>query len=117
MYKIFVFAAIIFFSKNVCSQAPADWGAFNQRIDATPYVGKKFRLEAAVKVKVIDSTAEGEIWARVDKADKKMGFFYNMMDKPIRLNEWKMYSISGRIDKAYCAIRCADEKCADCKLE
>ena len=81
------------------AQMPRDWGAFNQRVDAKPYIGKKFRLEAAVKVQVIDSTAEGEVWLRVDKADKKMGFFYNMMDKPIRLNEWKVYTISGKIDK------------------
>ena len=83
---------------------PRDWGAFNQRVDAKPYIGKKFRLEAAVKVQLIDSTAEGEVWVRVDKTDKKMGFFYNMTDKPIRLNEWKVYTISGKIDKGASAI-------------
>src|SRR5947208_2974829 len=95
---IFVVAFLLFPKVNF-SQVPSNWGAFNQHIDVTNYTGKKFRLEAAVKVKIIDSSAEGEIWARVDKADKKMGFFYNMMDKPIRLNEWKVYSITGRIDK------------------
>jgi len=63
------------------------------------YAGKKFRIEAAVKVNLIDSTADAEVWVRVDRENKKMGFFYNMMDKPIRSNEWKVYSISGRIDK------------------
>ena len=63
------------------------------------YGGKKFRIEAAVKVQVIDPTAEAEVWVRVDRENKKMGFFYNMMDKPIRLNEWKQYSVSGKIDK------------------
>jgi hypothetical protein len=33
-------------------------GAFNQRIDAHPYRGKNFRVEAAVKVKAIDSAVE-----------------------------------------------------------
>jgi hypothetical protein len=28
-----------------------------------------------------------------------MGFFYNMMDKPIRLDEWEPYIIEGTIDK------------------
>jgi len=96
--------AMIFTFQSVSAQMPKDWGAFNQRVDATPYVGKKFRLEAAVKVQVIDSTAEGEVWLRVDKADKKTGFFYNMMDKPIRLNEWKVYTISGKIDKNAASI-------------
>ncbi|MEP7166335.1 MAG: alpha/beta hydrolase, partial [Ferruginibacter sp.] len=60
---------------------------------------KNFRVEAAVKVTTIDSTADAEVWVRVDKPDYKTGFFYNMMDKPIRSNEWKVYSVSGRIDK------------------
>ncbi len=81
------------------AQMPNDWGAFSQRVDAAPYIGKKFRLQAAVKVQVIDSSAEAEVWMRVDKAEKKMGFFNNMMDKPIRLNEWKIYTISGKVDK------------------
>ena len=101
---LFSLAFVIFILQTLSAQMPQDWGAFNQRIDATAYIGKKFRLEASVKVQVIDSTAEGEIWLRVDKADKKMGFFYNMMDKPIRLNEWKVYIISGKIDKNAASI-------------
>jgi len=81
------------------SQMPTDWGAFFQHIDAAPYAGKKFKLEAAVKVQLIDTTASAEIWVRVDMTGKKNGFFYNMMDKPIRSSEWKIFSISGTIDK------------------
>ena len=77
-----------------------DWGAFTHQMDATPYQGKRFILKAAVKVQLVDTTADAELWCRVDKTDKKMGFFYNMMDKPIRLNEWKIYTISGKIDKS-----------------
>lgn len=76
-----------------------DWGAFSQRLDAATFRGKKFRLEAAVKAQLIDPTAEAEIWVRVDRPSRKPGFFYNMMDKPIRANDWKVYSISGTIDK------------------
>ena len=28
-----------------------------------------------------------------------MGFFYNMMDKPIRVKDWKIFSIEGKVDK------------------
>ena len=80
-------------------QSSINWGAFNQTIDIKPYRGKKFQLQAAVKVKTIDSTAAGQVWVRVDRPNKKMGFFYNMMDKPIRLNEWKTYTIKGEIAK------------------
>ena len=81
------------------AQVPADWGAFMHALPAKEYAGKKFRIEAAVKVQLIDSTADAEIWVRVDRENKKMGFFYNMMDKPIRSKDWKVYTISGRIDK------------------
>jgi pimeloyl-ACP methyl ester carboxylesterase len=98
-YIVFYFLLFVLSPFAVLAQMPNDWGAFNQILDAKPYQGKKFRLEGAVKVKAIDSTAHAEIWVRVDRPDKKMGFFYNMMDKPIRSDEWKIYSITGKIDK------------------
>src|SRR5205085_1554850 len=76
-----------------------DWGAFNYVLDAKPFAGKHFRIEAAVKVKLIDSTADAELWVRVDRPEKKMGFFNNMMDKPIRTSEWKVFTQNGKIDK------------------
>lgn len=81
------------------AQKNYDWGAFMQGINAAPYTGKKFKLEAAVKVQTIDTTAEANLWVRVDKTNKKMGFFYNMADKPIRTNNWAVYTITGKIDK------------------
>jgi len=81
------------------AQSNKTWGAFVNAIAAKPYVGKKFKIEAAIKVDLIDNDADAELWARVDKTDKKVGFFYNMMDNPIRSAEWKVYSISGTIDK------------------
>ena len=90
---------IVFAGYEGKAQMEKDWGAFNQFINATPYQGKKFRLEAAVRSMLIDSTADAEVWARVDEPNNKMGFFYNMMDKPIRSKEWKVYSITGKIDK------------------
>jgi len=89
----------VFFYALSQSPAQADWGAVMQHISAKDYAGKNFRFEAAVKVQRIDSIADAEIWFRVDRLNKKTGFFYNMMDKPIRSGEWKVYSISGRIDK------------------
>lgn len=83
----------------IFGQMPNDWEAFNQRLDAKTFAGKKFKLQAAVKVQLIDTTSEAEIWVRVDKPNKKTGFFYNMMDKPIRVKDWKVFSIEGKVDK------------------
>jgi len=96
-YKIL--AALLILSLPTHAQEARDWGAFMRTFSVKEYAGKKFKLEAAVKVELMDSTADAEIWARVDKQDKKMGFFYNMMDKPIRSREWKVYTINGKIDK------------------
>lgn len=96
-----IFFILLIFSTQIFlfAQMPNDWGAFNQRIDAKPFAGKKFKLQAAVKVQIIDTTSEAEIWVRVDKLNKKTGFFYNMMDKPIRVKDWKYFSIEGKVDK------------------
>ena len=98
-YRLFLFTSFLLFSIVSFGQASNDWGAFAQSMNAKPYLGKKFILEAAVKVKLIDKTADAEIWVRVDKPNKKTGFFYNMMDKPIRAKNWEVVKIEGKIDK------------------
>ena len=81
------------------AQPTNDWGAFAQRIRMDEHRGKHFRLQAAVKVELIDSTAEAELWVRVDRTNKRPGFFYNMMDKPIRKSDWQVYAIEGELDE------------------
>lgn len=83
----------------LCGQTRNDWGAVSQRLDIKPFAGKKFRIEAAVRVELIDPAAEAEIWVRVDRAGGRTGFFYNMADKPIRTKDWKVYSIEGKMNK------------------
>ncbi len=99
MKHIFFTLIIFAIPTFVFGQLPSDWGAFNQRLDAKTFAGKKFKLQAAVKIQLIDSSSEAEIWVRVDKPNRKTGFFYNMMDKPIRVKDWKIFSIEGKVDK------------------
>ena len=67
-----------------------------QRIDATPFRGKKVRLRAKMKSAVIgDSSAR--IWLRVDRPGA-MGFFDNMTDRaPHSLPEWTELEITGEV--------------------
>src|SRR5688572_12165094 len=90
---------ILIFPVLLHAQSNNGWGAFIKAVNASGFAGKKFRLEAAVKVQLIDPNAEAEVWVRVDKLNKKMGFFYNMKDKPIRSNNWAVYTIQGKVDK------------------
>jgi pimeloyl-ACP methyl ester carboxylesterase len=78
---------------------PREWAAFNRSVDMTPWQGRRFKLTAAVRAECIDSNGGAELWARIDRLDGKMGFFYNMMDKPIRDSQWKTYTIEGKVDK------------------
>ncbi|HVG43269.1 MAG TPA: hypothetical protein VM890_01025, partial [Longimicrobium sp.] len=68
------------------------FGNLMQSIDAKPYRGKHVRFRAAVRV---EGTAA--LWMRVDRADKQLGFFDNMNDRPIRSAEWAYYEITGAI--------------------
>lgn len=90
---------ILFLTLPALGQLPPDWGALHQYVDVSTYQGRHFKLTAAVRSECLDAGASAEIWARIDKNDKTMGFFYNMMDKPIRDTGWKIYTITGKIDK------------------
>lgn len=73
-----------------------NWTAIRQKIDAKPYAGKNLKLTAAVRTESEEGIAL--LIVRVDKKDKKMGFFDNMQDRPIQSKEWKTYTIEGKID-------------------
>lgn len=78
---------------------PPDWDAFLQYIDISAWQGHRFKVTAAVRAQCLDDKAGAEIAVRIDKSDKTMGFFYNMMDRPIRDTQWKVYTIAGKVDK------------------
>ena len=73
---------------------PNMFGNIMQRIDATPYRGKKIRLRAAVRAQ-----GRAQLWVRVDEKDGALGFFDNMQDRPITSGDWREYTIEGDVDK------------------
>jgi hypothetical protein len=75
-----------------------DWTSFNQTIDVKTASPKKFKVVAFVKVDSQDQNAWAGVWARVDNKDDKTGFFDNMSDRPVKLNEWNSYTVEGTID-------------------
>lgn len=82
---------------NLC-QSQGIWTSYSHAIDAKPLRGKKIKLEAWVKSKCSDENSSTHLWVRVDKLDKKMGFFKNMEETPITNTEWKKYTIEGTVD-------------------
>ncbi|MBP9098049.1 MAG: CocE/NonD family hydrolase [Ferruginibacter sp.] len=94
LYQLFTFA-LLCLSFNSVAQNDT-WVAIQQKIDAKPFAGKNLKLTGAVKTE--GDAGLALLIVRVDKKDKKMGFFDNMQDRPIQSAEWKTYTIEGKID-------------------
>lgn len=71
------------------------FGNVMQHVDAAAYRGKRVRLRGAVRVEGVGASAG--LWLRVDRAQKQMGFFDNMQDRPIRSSAWAYYEIAGDV--------------------
>ena len=76
----------------------APFGNLMQTVDAARYRGKRVRLRAAIRAEV-SGDDRVQMWLRVDRSNKQMGFFDNMQNRPIRDAQWKYYEIVGNIDK------------------
>jgi erythromycin esterase len=84
---------------NFKQKETSDFGNLMSRTDAKPYIGKQFKFSAFVKTGAKTTNGQGQLWCRVDKEDKSMGFFDNMGDRPVKSKEWQYYEITGTIDK------------------
>jgi hypothetical protein len=73
--------------------AGANPGNLMQMFDAAPYRGKQIRYRAAVNVA---AGGRAGLWLRVDRPGGTMGFFDNMMSRPIMTQgEWQYFDIDG----------------------
>jgi pimeloyl-ACP methyl ester carboxylesterase len=81
------------------AQNTREWGSVMTYVKVNDYAGKKFKLEAAIKVQPIDPTAGAAIIAWINKADRTTGSQYNLNDKEVQNNNWAVYTINGKIDK------------------
>lgn len=77
---------------------PNMFGNIMRTMDATPFRGKQVRLRAAIRVEASNPESHGAMWMRVDNVGGGAGFFDNMMDRPIRSNDWSFYEIRGSVD-------------------
>ncbi len=75
----------------------AGFGTISQGLPADAYRGKPIRLRAAVKTEVSGSGNQGQLWLRIDRPARQMGFFDNMDDRPITSREWQVYEILGEV--------------------
>lgn len=76
----------------------AGFGNLISSISPKLYKGKEIKYTGWVKMKT-GSKGTGHLWLRIDKPNKKMGFFDNMGANPITKDGWEQYEIVGSVDE------------------
>jgi hypothetical protein len=71
-------------------------GNLMQNFSAAAYRGKTVRLRAKLKLDAVDATDKAQMWLRVDRPDRHMGFFDNMNDRPVQTSTWTASKSSER---------------------
>ncbi len=100
--KILLFSVLLLsFLSNAqnSKEVSQEWISISQFLDVTVEKDTKFKLIGFAKADLVDEKAMAALWARVDNQGGELGFFDNMGDRPIRLNEWKSYTIEGVLTK------------------
>jgi C-terminal processing protease CtpA/Prc len=82
-------------NRKVKARSQSPIGNLMLSLPAKPYQGKEFIFKAAVKA----DSGKAQLWFRVDRLNRKVGFFDNMGDRPIQADQWKTYEIKGTIDE------------------
>jgi hypothetical protein len=59
--------------------------------------GKTIRLRASVRTVAGPPRAGAALWLRVDRPNQQVGFFDNMIGRPIRVASWREYAIEGPV--------------------
>jgi hypothetical protein len=74
----------------------APFGNLMRALDVQRLQGKHVRLSASIRVEGAGGRAQ--MWLRVDRPNRQVGFFDNMNDRPIRVPRWSDAVIEGDIE-------------------
>jgi hypothetical protein len=74
------------------------FGNLMQTFSAETFRGKTVRLRAWIRVERVDPGDRAQMWLRVDRPNRQMGFFDNMNDRPITSSAWESFEISGPVE-------------------
>jgi hypothetical protein len=68
-----------------------------QQVNAANYRGKTVRIRAWLRLDAATPADTAQMWFRVDRADKRMGAFDNMDDRPVKSAQWTAAEIVGKV--------------------
>jgi len=80
------------------AQPANSFGNLMQSFSAAAYRGKTVRLHAWLRLEAAAKADAAQMWLRVDRTNREMGFFDNMQNRPVRSAAWTEAQIVGRID-------------------
>src|SRR5258705_227468 len=72
-------AALLRSLPNVTDDGPP-FGNLMQAFDAAPFRGRRVRFRAAVRIEGSEPAARAQLWLRIDRSGRQIGFFDNMGD-------------------------------------
>lgn len=72
--------------------AAGAFGNLMQTLDAAPFRGRKLSLHAWVRV---EGDGHAQLYLRVLRAGRQLGFYDDMGDRPIASPQWRRYEIAG----------------------
>lgn len=75
------------------------WGNISRSVNVKSYSGKNFTVQVAAKVTTTNANAQAGMYVSVNRENGKTGLYKNMSGNPIKSKEWKVYSLSGKLDK------------------
>jgi erythromycin esterase len=76
---------------------PGGFGNLVQTVDAAPYRGRKVSLSAWIRLEAGAAGDSAQMWLRVVRPDRQLGFYDDMGDRPISSTEWRRYEIAGEV--------------------
>ncbi|HEY4208438.1 MAG TPA: alpha/beta hydrolase [Puia sp.] len=76
----------------VPAQTAFNSGILIKVLDARPWRGAKFKVQAAVRARILEPSAYACLFVRVDDEGKQLVSFDNMRNHPVRTNEWTVYT-------------------------
>ena len=75
---------------------PTRFSNLSQSVEAKAYLGKRIRLQAAIRTEVSGANNQAQLMlgiSRNDGSENSSNFFYNMYDRPITNPGWKVFNI------------------------
>lgn len=112
-FLLFIFISVFYNNTQAQERIIQDWVSYYQFFDVKPYIGKKFRVSAAIKKMNADKDSKTSIWVRIDKkGGEDITFFQNNASKINITDKWKIYTVEGKIKEesnilnfgAYCKL-------------